>query len=440
MPEIRDETGARDLVRRIVAKELPPKVAIPPDEEDLVKSGAVDSMGWVGILSAIEDSTGIRNFGSSWPEGHPQSILALVLAVRESVHSPRPKTTKEHSEATTRGNLAVSLLGWGHALGSLQVEAAAVERECGLPAGTIRERAGIETVRRAAPDEDETILAQRAAELALEVADVVPEAVDFAVATSATFLHLPSLAATLHTRLLLRESCAALDVGGACVGLLHALATAKAFLAMRRGVALVVASEVHSRRLSQVPGEFRGLFGDGACAFVLASSETGAGSGQGFAVGDFVFGCAGTFASSLRLALGEAGGVEVQFQGEQLGSAAVNQLGRIVDDLEIQSGEARSEVDCFAIHEPNPRLVEIFAQKAKIPLEKIPLTSKTCGNLGSATCGVSLCTALTRTATHREASRPGVIFMAAVGPGLLWGGTWLSSAGKPVCQRGASAS
>src|SRR5207244_12080365 len=122
--------------------------------------------------------------------------------------------------------------------------------------------AGIESVRRASIGEDEISLAQQAAQSALDTANADPEAVDLLVATSATWLRFPSLAASLHTRLLLPESCAALDVGGACAGVVHALMAAKSLLCTAsRQVALVVASEVNSRRLahSPVPGEFRGL-------------------------------------------------------------------------------------------------------------------------------------------------------------------------------------
>ena len=70
------------------------------------------------------------------------------------------------------------------------------------------------------------------------------------------------------------------------------------------------------------------------------------------------------------------------------------------------------------------RLSRVFAQNARIPIEKIPLVSRNYGNLGSATCGVSLCTALSAHATRPAATRP-LIFVAAVGPGLLWAGTFL---------------
>ena len=107
-----------------------------------------------------------------------------------------------------------------------------------------------------------------------------------------------------------------------------------------------------------------------------------------------------------------------------LASAAVSTLDRILYNLEKTSGKSRSEVSHFALHEPNPRVVGILAQRAKVPLEKIPFVSRTSGNLGSATCGVSLCAALNRAQANPDSVRP-VIFLAAVGPGLLWSGTYL---------------
>lgn len=141
-------------------------------------------------------------------------------------------------------------------------------------------------------------------------------------------------------------------------------------------------------------------------------------------MGDFVWGCSGTFASALRLSLTETAEIHVQFKGGQLASAAVSTLERTLNQLENLSGRSRSEASYFALHEPNPRVVEILAQRVKIPLEKIPLVSRTSGNLGSATCAVSLCTALSMTDANRAGSARPLIFVAAVGPGLVWGGTY----------------
>ncbi len=420
-------TELLELARKCAAQELDPGSSLPDDQVDLVKTGLLDSMGWVGVLSCIEEEMGLRDFGQDWPANRTQSVRALTDALLERVKQAREEGAGETWRTSAPAPASVCLAGWGEGLGSLAVEAGQLDRECGLPPGTISTRAGIRSVRRAEDGQDEVALGQKAAEIALMMAGVDAGSVDFMVATSATFLKFPSLASALHTRLLLRKSCAAFDVGGACVGTLYALATAKALLSdTGQGVALVVASEVHSRRLSRpsVPGEFRGLFGDAACAFVLKRSDHRHGAGE-WRLGDFIWGCSGAFASALTLSLDEQDHLDVQFKGEQLASAALGQMAELLDELETRCGRLRSEVDYFALHEPNPRLVALLAERAKIPIDKIPRISETFGNLGSATCGVSLCAALSKLQTQSAAPRQPAIFVAAVGPGLVRGGTYL---------------
>ncbi len=426
VPESWDDLRSLELVRKCVAQELGPDAPLPGDEDDLVRTEVVDSMAWVSILTAIEAAAGIRDFGNPWPEGRSQSIRALADGIREySSEIVRRSATQRGASATSSGHI-VSVTGWGYALGSRLLQAAEIERNCALPSGTIRDHAGIESVRQASESEDEVVLAQQAAEAALESAALDISEVNLVVATSTTFLRLPSLAATLHSRLLLPGSSGALDVGGACVGVVHALATAKAFVAAGQfRTALVVASEVPSRRLasSSVPGEFRGLFGDGACALVLSRSESPSGR---WTLGDFIWGCSGAFAMPLQLELGEASELRIEFQGEPLARAALSQLDQLLRDLEMLTGRTRSEVAYFALHEPNPRVVEILSRSAgSIPLEKMAPISRTCGNLGAATCGVNLCTALAKAEAPQTSSDPLVIFVAAVGPGLLFGATYL---------------
>jgi 3-oxoacyl-[acyl-carrier-protein] synthase-3 len=421
-----DESRALELSRKCVASRLPSQ-ALPGDDDELVETGVLDSMGWVDVLIGVESATGIRDFGSSWPESKAKSIRALADVIREAHRKLPEETAGERLLAAARDGSEVSIRGWGYALGSVTVDADQIEQVLHLSPHKIRDGAGIQALRFASAAEDELVLGQRAADIALEMAEVAVEKIDFLVATSTTFLALPSLAASLHSRLLLGESSGALDVGGACTGLIYSLAVAKGLLRTApHGVALVLASEVHSRRLSEsdAPGEFRGLFGDGACAFIVARAAE-AKQDNSLRLGDFVWGCSGTFASSLEVKVREHSDMTIQFKGEQLALAAVTQMDGILELLENKSGRSRADVDYFAVHQPNPRVVEILAEKAKVPLKKIPLISQTCGNLGSATCGVSLCQALTNLRERHDPSPAPLIFMAAVAPGLIWGGTFL---------------
>jgi 3-oxoacyl-[acyl-carrier-protein] synthase III len=426
-----DEDALLELVRECVGRELISGSPTPERNADLVKSGLLDSMGWVGVLSALEKALGVRNFANAWPEGKAQSIAALVQLAREAVAvaEPAPSSLGAHQLSNASGRIYIS--GWGSALGCLTVPAEQIEAQYGLPAGTVSERAGIASVSRASETEDEISLGQAAANRALGIADLDPGGLDLIVGISTTFLELPSFAAALHNRLLLSESCTALDVGGACVALVNGLATAKSFLTNGNcRAALVVASEVHSRRLASATevGEFCGLFGDGACAFVLRATDDLQPNIPGFRIGEFVSGCNGTMASALRVSLQPNGMVGVSLNGEALGRGAVTTLHEVIGKLESLSGAARSEVEYFSFHEPNPRLVEVLAQRAGLPIERFTRTVEKTGNLGSATCGVNLCTALTRV---REANQHNecTIFVAAVGPGVLWSGTYIKMDG-----------
>lgn len=426
MTEPRSQTQLLQFVREIVNREIGSGKAVLGDDTDLVASGLLDSMGWIGVLTGIEELTQIPNFGNPWPEDRPQSIRALTeIASEAGLESRAEKVPEWQATADEDRDIEVAIAGWGFAVGARELTAREMEKECGLRPGTLQDAAGFESFHIASEAEDQVALGKRAAEAALAVAGVEASDVDLLAGTSATFLGLPPFTSTLHTRLLLPVQCRVLEIGGACVGLLSALWAANAVLTSEgQGTVLVVASEVHSRLFASLhaPGNLRGLFGDGACAFVLKARATQ--DGNELALGSFTFGCAGRFASAFEARLNQIGNAGFQFKGEQLGRAAVDHLQHVILRLERLSGRPRSEVDAFAIHEPNPRLVGILAQNLQVPLEKMPLVSRTYGNLGSATCGIGLCSALNRFAKAVRPTQP-LIFLAAVGPGLLWAGMYL---------------
>jgi len=164
----------------------------------------------------------------------------------------------------------VSVISSAAATGSRVIPSEDVDRAFGMPVGKLRSRAGIESLAYVAEDENELTLAAKAAQEALRAASCGPQQVDWIVATSETHHDYPSLSAQLHSRLLVRENCGALDTGGACLGLLNALAVAQSLIGSGQAQTVaVVTADVHSRTLTpgRVAGEFGGLFGDGASAF-----------------------------------------------------------------------------------------------------------------------------------------------------------------------------
>src|SRR6266516_1848889 len=133
----------------------------------------------------------------------------------------------------------------GFLTGSRVVPSEEVDRAFGMPIGKLRNRAGIASLAYASEGESELTLGAKAAEEALRAASCGAQELDWIVASSETHHNYPSLAAQLHSRLLARETCGALDVGGACLGLLNALAVAQSLIGSDQArIVAVVTSDI----------------------------------------------------------------------------------------------------------------------------------------------------------------------------------------------------
>jgi len=416
----------RRLLEACFHREAEPSAAIPGDDVDLIETGILDSMAWVSFLRAVETASGISDLGSGLNE-RSATLGEVLVAMRNSA----PEISSANDASLSRkisSSLAQTLLtGSSVVLGSRLIPSEEVDRAYGMPVGKLRGRAGIESLAYAAEGENELALAATAAQDALRSASCGAQQLDWIVASSETHHNYPSLSAQLHSRLLVRENCGALDVGGACMGLLNALAVAQSLIGSGQAQTVaVVTADVHSRTLTpeRVAGEFGGLFGDGASAFILRSASRN-NSSEGYLLGQFLFGCAGQYASAIQVSDSQDGGLTVQFDGEALSRAAITRMEKVLAAVELRSGIPLSSVGGFATHQPNPRLVALLAKQCGVSPDTFPPVAKTSGNLGSSTCGAALHMALQNASKEgRENRRP--IFLASLGPGLLFGGGWLT--------------
>jgi 3-oxoacyl-[acyl-carrier-protein] synthase III len=421
--------GQKDFWRRLVEecfrREAGTAVLIPGDGVDLLETGVLDSMGWVSFLRSVESVSGVSDLASGLNEA--SANLAAVLAALQASHpEAQPATQSALLHATSSADPTM-IAGSSAAVGSRLVLSKEVDRAFGMPIGKLRNRAGIESLAYASEVETELTLGTKAAEEALHAASCGAQELDWIIATSETHRDYPSLAAQLHSRLLARENCGALDVGGACLGLLNALAVAQSLIGSGAAQTVtVITADVHSRTLtpSRVAGEFGGLFGDGASAFVLRRAG-GTGFASGYRFGDFLFGCAGQYAKAIQVAHKIVGGLDVQFDGEALSRAAITRLEKVIAAVELRSGVPRASVGAFATHQPNPRLLTLFAKQCGVSPDVFPPISRTYGNLGPSTCGAALHAALQKAFKLEPAERK-PIFLASLGPGLLFGGSWLT--------------
>jgi 3-oxoacyl-[acyl-carrier-protein] synthase-3 len=351
------------------------------------------------------------------------SAIEFSVVTRELVTTRRLAESRENRIVTMASVSAVSSAA---TFGSRVIPSEEVDRAFGMAAGKLRNRAGIESLAYAAEGENELTLGASSAQEALRAASCGAQQLDWIIATSETHHDYPSLSAQLHSRLLVREDCGALDVGGACLGLLNAFAVAQSLIGSGQAqIVVVVTADFHSGTLTpdRVSGEFGGLFGDGASAFLLRRADNDAGGG--YRLGDFLFGCAGQYAAAIQVNAAKNGGLEVQFDGEALSRAAITRMEKVLAAVELRSGISRAAVGGFATHQPNPRLVALLAKQYGVSPGAFPPIAKTSGNLGSSTCGAALHACLQATSKQaRDERKP--IFLASLGPGLLFGGGWLT--------------
>jgi 3-oxoacyl-[acyl-carrier-protein] synthase-3 len=322
------------------------------------------------------------------------------------------------------------VIGSGSAFGSRVVPSEEVDHAFGMPSGKLKDRAGIVSFTHAADEEDEGSLGAQACQRALHNAGETPADLDWILAASETHHAYPSLSAILHARLRLRENCNAMDVGSGCLALLQAFAVAQALLISGRAKKILVATaDVHSRTLGpgRAAGEFGGLFGDGASAFLVSAKLRDA-KKLAYRLGEFFFGCASQYAEAIAISDPGGGRLDVQFDGEALSRAAVSRMEKVIDEVEHRSGISRDHVGAFATHQPNPRLVKLLAKQLRVSAKHFPPIGTTRGNLGSSMCGAALHDALHHAATQTPEHRQPV-FLASLGPGLLFGGGWMVPAG-----------
>src|SRR6266852_1137175 len=362
-PPASKKDSRRSLVEACFRCEAGSAASIPGDNVDLLEAGILDSMAWVSFLRGVETVSGVSDLGSGLNE-RSASLGGVLAALQNSASEISSVEDAGLNQKISSSPAKAVLTGSSAVLGSRLLPSEEVDRAFGMPAGKLRRRAGIESLAYVAEGENELTLAATAAQEALRAASCGAQELDWIVATSETHHDYPSLSAQLHSRLLVRENCAALDVGGACLGLLNALAVAQSLIGLGQArIVAVVTADVHSRTLTpgRVAGEFGGLFGDGASAFILCR-VAGGHSAEGYRLGKFLFGCAGQYAAAIQVSDTKEGGLSVQFDGEALSRAAITRMEKVLAAVELRSGISRSAVGGFATHQPNPRLLALLAK------------------------------------------------------------------------------
>lgn len=265
--------------------------------------------------------------------------------------------------------------------------------------------------RRFAAGETLTDLTVEAARKAMERAGVQPQDIGLCITATVTPDRLfPSQACLIHQKLGLPEDCPAFDLSAGCTGFLFAMETAAAMLPrMNRPYALLMGGELLSRILDMDDRSTCILFGDGAGAAVVKTTENAPWFAQMGSRGD----------RDILWAWGP--GQErpyLHMDGQGVFQFAIKTVPQVAKQLLEKAGLDKDQVDWYVPHQANHRIVESVARRLKVPLSKCYENIERYGNTSAGTIPI----ALDEMAEQGLLKAGQWIMCLGFGSGMTWGG------------------
>ena len=288
----------------------------------------------------------------------------------------------------------------------------------------IQTRTGIST-RRIGGQGDETYrLAARAAEKALQMAEVSAYEIDLIiVATISSHMLMPSCACFVQKELGAGRAFA-FDINAACSGFVYALDLADKYIqADRNKKILVIGAETLSSRTNWDDRNTCILFGDGAGAVVLGHVE-----GNRGVIGAKLFSDGNlwrllhmhTAAScNPELVQSESPGAHIVMEGREVFKYAVKAMEEAIILLLDQEQVALDAIKLVIPHQANIRILNKLVERLGIRAEKVFINVQKYGNTSAASIPIAL-----DEANRDSRMQPGdIVLLCSFGGGFTWGAT-----------------
>jgi 3-oxoacyl-[acyl-carrier-protein] synthase-3 len=288
----------------------------------------------------------------------------------------------------------------------------------------IVQRTGIRERRIADDSEATSDLAVKAAQQALERANLVPEAIEFiAVGTTTPDMIFPSVGNIVQHRLGCRRA-GSVDLLAACAGSVYSLVTGAQFIQTgkyRR--VLCIGAETLSKITDFTDRGTCILLADAAGAAVLEGTEEADrgiidvdlySDGQYWELlympggGSRHPATADTVAQRLHYA---------KMKGNEVFKVAVRMFAECAERILARNGFTAADVDLFIPHQANLRIIEAACKRVSLPMERVFVNVDRYGNTGAASVYVALEEAL----GAGRIKRGDLVLMAAFGGGFAWG-------------------
>ncbi len=287
----------------------------------------------------------------------------------------------------------------------------------------IVQRTGIRERRIAEEGEATSDLAVRAAQQALERANLVPEDIDFIiVGTTTPDMFFPTTANIVQHRLGCRRA-GSVDVLAACAGSIYSLAMGAKFIeAGKYRRVLCIGAETLSKITDFTDRGTCILLADAAGAAVLEPAEDGSGlldadlysDGQYW---DLLYMPGGGSRNPTTRETVEARMHYAKMKGNEVFKVAVRMFVECAETILTRHGLTVADLDLFIPHQANLRIIEAAAKRVGLPMDKVFVNVDRYGNTGAASVYVALEEAL----AAGRIRRGNLVLLAAFGGGFAWG-------------------
>ncbi|KKZ58262.1 beta-ketoacyl-ACP synthase III [Haemophilus haemolyticus] len=275
-------------------------------------------------------------------------------------------------------------------------------------------RSGIRERRIAAADETVATMGFEAAKNAIEAAQINPQDIELIIVATTSNSHAYPSAACQVQGLLNIDDAISFDLAAACTGFVYALSVADQFIrAGKVKKALVIGSDLNSRKLDETDRSTVVLFGDGAGAVILEAGE------QEGIISTHLHASADKN-NALVLAQPERG-IEksgyIEMQGNETFKLAVRELSNVVEETLLENNLDKKDLDWLVPHQANLRIITATAKKLEMDMSQVVVTLDKYANNSAATVPVALDEAV----RDGRIQRGQLLLLEAFGGGWTWG-------------------
>ncbi len=282
----------------------------------------------------------------------------------------------------------------------------------------ISSRTGIRE-RHLVKEETTADMSVEAAKKALENAGVTAEEIDLIILGTVSPDYItPSCACQVQAAIGAHKAVA-FDINAACSGFMFALHIANAYI--QAGIyrtALILGAETLSKIMDWTDRGTCVLFGDGAGAAVVRGDEnTGLlayDQGSDGSRGMVLAGLNRTNNNPLVETSKEL--QYVHMDGQEVYKFAVTSVPASLQKVVKEAGLTMEEIDYFALHQANIRIIQSVAKRLKVSEDKFPVSLDHCGNISAASVPILL-----DEMNRKGMLKPGMkIALSGFGGGLTW--------------------